>query len=453
MKCGRRIAVSVLLAASVALSGLASQASAAPGAYEVLTVNTFGSAPTMLQAAIAAQPGVVRVENFDADSATPSAALLSGYDLVVSMSYVAVDDPTTYGNRLADYVDAGGVVFQYAYDNTPAYDPEGRWISGGYAPYTTGPPDNTDTSLGAYDASSPLMQGVATLAAGSLSDPALAPGATRVAKWLDGREAIAYKDRVVSSSANLDDSDWSGDFGRLTVNAVRWLGRHTLSVSKAGTGSGAVTSSPAGIDCGTTCAANFPYPEQVTLTATASSGSAFTGWSDTGCSGTGPCVVTVDAAKSVAATFTDVAPSVSGFGLDPRAIRAAAKGGSIARAPVGTSVSYALSEAATAAFTVQRAKAGRKKGRRCVAPNRRNQQSPRCTRYRRVKGSFSHAGEAGLNRFRFTGRLRGKKLPPGRYRLVVVVADAAGQKSTPARAKFRVVRRSVHQAENDRVAR
>ena len=52
-----------------------------------------------------------------------------------------------------------------------------------------------------------------------------------------------------------------------------------LSVAKAGDGSGTVTSSPAGIDCGATCAAGFDDGTAVTLVAVADAGSEFTGWS------------------------------------------------------------------------------------------------------------------------------------------------------------------------------
>jgi len=139
----------------------------------------------------------------------------------------------------------------------------------------------------------------------------------------------------------------------------------------------------------------------------------------------------------------EVAPKVLSFRFVNRAFRAARKGGSIARKkpPVGTRVRYRLSEAVTAKFTVERAETGREKGHTCVAPNRHNRHARRCTRYRRLKGSFSHNGKAGLNSFRFTGRLRGKRLRPGRYRLVMVATDAAGNTSKPKRAKFRVVRR------------
>ena len=77
-----------------------------------------------------------------------------------------------------------------------------------------------------------------------------------------------------------------------------------VSVSKSGNGSGTVTSSPAGITCGATCASSFNYATSVTLTATPATGSTFTGWSGGGCSGTGTCVVSVTAATSVTAQFT-----------------------------------------------------------------------------------------------------------------------------------------------------
>src|SRR5206468_1353699 len=77
----------------------------------------------------------------------------------------------------------------------------------------------------------------------------------------------------------------------------------TLTVSKSGTGTGTITSSPAGIACGATCAAAFTSGPAVTLTATPDASSTFSGWTGGGCSGTGPCTVTLSAATSVTATF------------------------------------------------------------------------------------------------------------------------------------------------------
>ncbi|MBE7447929.1 MAG: hypothetical protein HS111_03260 [Kofleriaceae bacterium] len=94
--------------------------------------------------------------------------------------------------------------------------------------------------------------------------------------------------------------------GAQSVTATFALGQYTLSVSKAGNGAslGTVTSSPAGISCGSTCSAGFQFGQSVTLTPTAASGATFAGWSGGGCSGVGTCVVTIGGDTSVTATFT-----------------------------------------------------------------------------------------------------------------------------------------------------
>src|SRR5712664_1195216 len=94
-----------------------------------------------------------------------------------------------------------------------------------------------------------------------------------------------------------------------SVTATFNVQTFTLTVNKAGTGSGTVTSSetPPSISCGPTCAtasATYTSGTAVTLTASPASGSTFTGWSGGGCTGTGPCVVTMNGPTTVAATFT-----------------------------------------------------------------------------------------------------------------------------------------------------
>lgn len=83
---------------------------------------------------------------------------------------------------------------------------------------------------------------------------------------------------------------------------------HMLAVSRSGSGSGSVTSTPAGIDCGSTCLSEFDTGTQVMLTATAGSGSTFDGWSGGGCSGTGTCTVTLNSDTTVTADFTAKPP-------------------------------------------------------------------------------------------------------------------------------------------------
>ena len=79
----------------------------------------------------------------------------------------------------------------------------------------------------------------------------------------------------------------------------------SLTVSRAGNGSGRVASNPAGIVCGSTCASSFTYGATVILTATPVTGSRFVGWSGA-CTGTYTCVLTLKVNRSVTATFTPV---------------------------------------------------------------------------------------------------------------------------------------------------
>ena len=128
-------------------------------------------------------------------------------------------------------------------------------------------------------------------------------------------------DVTATEAAGYDFDHWSGactgsgpcqvtmDADK-SVTAAFTLSTYTLSVSKSGTGSGTVTSSPAGIDCGGDCSQAYTYNQAVTLSAVATTGSSFTGWSGSGCSGTGSCVVTMDADKSVTAHFGELAPDL-----------------------------------------------------------------------------------------------------------------------------------------------
>ncbi len=76
-----------------------------------------------------------------------------------------------------------------------------------------------------------------------------------------------------------------------------------LTATKSGTGSGTVSSSPGGINCGSDCTEAFLSGSVVTLTAAPSAGSRFDGWSGGGCAGTGPCMLSGNASLKVIATF------------------------------------------------------------------------------------------------------------------------------------------------------
>ena len=104
-----------------------------------------------------------------------------------------------------------------------------------------------------------------------------------------------------------------GESSSSNPETITPAGTYTLMVGKSSssTGSGTITSSPSGIDCGSTCMATVTNGATVTLTATPASGSTFAGWSNA-CSGTGSCEVLMDANKMATAAFS--ASSTGGGG-------------------------------------------------------------------------------------------------------------------------------------------
>jgi hypothetical protein len=111
--------------------------------------------------------------------------------------------------------------------------------------------------------------------------------------------------------------------------------------------------------------------------------------------------------------------ALSGLKISPSRFKAASNGATFAKAKTGAKVTFTLSAAGTVKFTVLRAK--RVKGR---------------TRYVKVGRTNSRAAKAGANKLRFSGRIGGKKLKPGRYRLQTV--DPAG---ATKRVRFTIMRR------------
>lgn len=124
-----------------------------------------------------------------------------------------------------------------------------------------------------------------------------------------GSQAIIYvtKDGVpLTISQPAGGSITVGTEGSITrIDVVATAGQvqtRTLSVSV--NGSGTVTSSPAGINCGSTCSSAFLEGTMVTLTATPAAGWKFDGWSGA-CTGA-TCTVTMNSNKTVTATFSRV---------------------------------------------------------------------------------------------------------------------------------------------------
>ncbi|MBL8252925.1 MAG: M6 family metalloprotease domain-containing protein, partial [Candidatus Competibacter sp.] len=130
------------------------------------------------------------------------------------------------------------------------------------------------------------------------------PGTSNQSNFTSGSAPSSQLYSGAASSVSITNIAVSGSNVTATLSADGDPASNLLAVAKAGTGIGAVTSDPAGINCGNDCTENYASGTIVTLTATAAAGSTFTGWSGS-CTGTSAtCTVTMNTAKSVTATFT-----------------------------------------------------------------------------------------------------------------------------------------------------
>jgi hypothetical protein len=112
------------------------------------------------------------------------------------------------------------------------------------------------------------------------------------------------------------------------------------------------------------------------------------------------------------------------------------------RARRGTTVLFSLAAPGMLRMTVERRLAGRRSGRRCVAPTRRTRRRRPCTRIVAAGPAIKRPGlAAGPGRLAFSGRLGRRALRPGRYQARLVGVNAAGAISDPRVLRFTIVRR------------
>ena len=244
---------------------------------------------------------------------------------------------------------------------------EGRGIAvdGAGAAYVTGRTDSTEATFpvtggpdlsyngnfDAFVAKVGLVQDLTVSKAGGGSGTVTSAPAG-IDCGLDCTESYAHGTSVTltaTPAANSAFAGWSGGgcsgTGTCTVTmdaakavtATFEIAQRALTIAKAGGGSGTVTSSPGGIDCGLDCSESYAHGTSVILTATPAANSAFAGWSGGGCSGTGTCTVTMDAAKAVTATF-----EIAQRGLT--VVKTGSGGGTVTSAPAGIDCGLDCSE-------------------------------------------------------------------------------------------------------------
>jgi YD repeat-containing protein len=118
--------------------------------------------------------------------------------------------------------------------------------------------------------------------------------------------------------------------------------------------------------------------------------------------------------------------------------RARGRARASARARRAITFRYVLSERARVAVRIAQARPRRRVRGRCRPARRRVPAKRACVRWRR-RATLRQLADAGRNRLRFSGRVRGRRLPPGRYRASAVGLDRVGNRSSPVLLRLRVV--------------
>jgi hypothetical protein len=140
-----------------------------------------------------------RVDGIDARVGTPALAQLADYSAVLTWSNGSYADASALGTTLADFADQNKGVVQSVVNVTPAAGGalNGRWVTGGYRPFTEGSlTGGTRQHLVANAPSHVILSGVADVDGGSLSQHAsavaLESAPSLVASWdVDAQPFVA----------------------------------------------------------------------------------------------------------------------------------------------------------------------------------------------------------------------------------------------------------------------
>jgi hypothetical protein len=135
-------------------------------------------------------------------------------------------------------------------------------------------------------------------------------------------------------------------------------------------------------------------------------------------------------------------PQIVGLAVKRSPFAAAGAGPQVMRVPnrrlgFGSTVFYRINLLARVAFVVDRASTGRREGNQCLPRSRFDVTSTGCRRYIRQAGSIDLTVLAGYNSFYLRGRLMGRSLSRGNYRLLAT-PNANAQTGPPASVKFAI---------------
>jgi len=231
--------------------------------------------------------------------------------------------------------------------------------------------------------------------------------------------AITGTSATLTGRVNPDGSQLSDC--RFTISPAPPLGGSIPCAQQVGAGEApvAVSAAPTGLQPNTTYT--------VTLTAASAQGTS----SGSPLSFTTPPPSTSQS-SSAGLTLTALKLSVNRFRRGRHAASIASAHRARKRTAASTTISFLLSQAATAQLSFESPRVGMVVGRSCTRPTKAHRKGRHCTRYMSVVGGVTLAAHDGADKISFDGVLdRGRRLAPGAYRLSLRASSGAARASAP----------------------
>jgi uncharacterized delta-60 repeat protein len=238
--------------------------------------------------------------------------VLAGYSSVGATHEFALTRYTADGSQAGEFIVTTPIGANGSVADALALEPDGKIVAGGYTETGSNNTAGEQFALARYLVTSTLTISKSGDGSGSVtsnpsgidcggtcSAPFAAVPVTLVAAPAAGSIFTGWVPGAGCSGTGTCTVETSSD---RSVTAAFSLAPETLTVTRSGKGSGEVTSSPAGISCGSACSHAYAYGTTLTLFARPASGSVFRGWSGA-CLGTGTCSMAVKGGRSVTAAF------------------------------------------------------------------------------------------------------------------------------------------------------